>query len=945
MEIINLFVYDRPLDSIRDRSVSIIREAEINEVILGMRRGDYFALLAPNHTGKTTFIYQLIERIKQVLPHYRSIYINFEGLEHYDLEVFFQHLAQYIILRFRKEEWTGISGGAHIKNAGLFKHFLETIVSKIDFNLIFLLDGIEVLSKEIARELLLILRAIYNESSTNPNFRKFNILISGTVDLLELTMEEDAKTSPFNIAKPIILRDFREDEVKVFIQQLKTFGIEINSVCINKLYEFTRGHPYMVQKICYMLVEIAQRKMKDKNKEIILKEFEECIEKLSAEGDEIFAYLTLKLERDLKSDLELLNILENLLYGEKDTYIVGEWDTSFKKLELAGLIVKEGNKVRIRTPIYKKVLKRHFTKAYFARIHFAREEYGKASTDFISYYDDIKQDELKTVARISQMQVDLITKATISMLSKLSFEEILNKILEAIVQCFGYERSYLYLIDRKGGKLECYQVVDSKSQISKDKLLHIYLKGDIRPLLRWVILEQEEYSTPDIETQAKTDPYLKQHFGDKGSVLAIPLISEYKSLGILAVYNISHPIEEKDRNLIFFFAGQISLIIKNDTICKRLHILNKISEMIASEEEFSTILNKVITKILDGIDVSEIAFFELQDGVLKIKADMNWSQKKEYKLGEGFIGVVGKIGKPNKILETNEEKLAVPLKLEDKVIGVLVVRSVIPNSFDTDDMEFLSTCGEQIVMAIDKVKHFEEIERRFNKMYEEEIKREMEQLKHTRLAAIGELADRAAHEINNPLSSIRGLTDLLLKKDVDNEDLRRINLATQQAQAVIDGLREAKILSPNLRPINVNAVLNDALGQLKQELYQNGITPSINLAQNLPHIKADTLQLGQVFTNIIKNAMQAMSKGGRLEVKTYSLDDGFVRVEISDTGVGISNEDINKVFDPFFTRGGHKGKGLGLWICRGIIKEHGGKIEVKSKEGEGTTFTIILPVK
>ncbi len=715
LETINPFVYARPLDPIKDKNISIIRKAKTNEVILGLEKGDYFALLAPNHTGKTTFIYQVMEKIKQALSgKYRCLYINFKGIEHYSLEIFFQHLAQYIILRIQKEGWGGISGGTHIKNAGHFGHFLEIIASKVDFNLIFFLDEVEILPKELVRELLFVLRTRYIESTINQKFRKTTVLVSGTVDLLELTTGEDTKTAPFNIAKQITLSDFQEEEVLIFIQKLEQLGIVINTNCINKLYEATKGQPYLVQKICYLVVELAKEKLKKEKKEITLEEFNKCIEQISEEENESFAYLTLKLEQELENDLELLNILENLLYSTEDTYIIGKWDTSFKKLELAGVIVREGNKIRIKNPIYEKILKRHFTKAYFARIYFAKEKWGKATQDFKEHLDKISHEELKTSAEISQMQVGLITRTNTLLLKKLPLDKILDMILESIVQCFGFERSYLYLIDRKEEKLICNKIVDSKNQIStqvlnlKDSLYHIYLKGDTTSHLTTVILEQEEYLNPEISAEAKTDPYLKQHFGEKGSVLAIPLMNEDKSIGILGVYN-KKPIKEEERNLISSLTNQIALVIKNDTLCKRLHLLNEIAGIIASNAEISTILNSIIKKILEGIDSSEIGLFEIKDKVLKLKENIDWGQKNEYKVGKGIIGLVAKSGKPNKVSLPNEEVLAVPLKFETQVIGVLGVRSILPNSFNTDDIEFLSTCAEQIVMAINKDKYFEKI--------------------------------------------------------------------------------------------------------------------------------------------------------------------------------------------------------------------------------------------
>ncbi|MEW6619448.1 MAG: ATP-binding protein [bacterium] len=948
MEKINPFVYDRALDQEKDKAVSIIRKAEIDDVIIGLKRGNYFSLLAPNHTGKTTFIYQLMGEInKDNHLHYYSIYINFEKIKDYNLETFYQHLAQYIIFHVRKKGLGGMTGGTIIRNASLFRYFLENIASKIDSKILFLLDGIEILPKEIARELLLVLRTIYNESTINPSYSKINILISGTVDLFELTIGQDDKTSPFNIAKPIILRDFRKEEVLVFIQQLEIFGIKITPDCVNRLYEITKGHPYLVQKICYILFDTAQRKLKQGIEHITMEEFKESVEQIGMDEDETFTFLTLKIERDLEKDLELLKILETLLYDKEDIYIVGQWDASFRKLELSGIIIRDGNKIKIRTPLYKDILKRHFTKEYFARIYIRKKEYGKASIDFKDYYDNMKQDELKNVARISQMQVGLITNVTISMLNKLPLDTILKNILEAIVKYFNFERSYLYLIDRKEGKLKCDQIVDSENQISKDKFwIDLTQKIERKPHLVEVILEGQDYFNPDIEEDAKTDSFLKLQFGEKGSVLAIPLVNENKSLGILAVYNSNSPISETDRNFISFLTEQITLMIKHKTICEQLHILNEISKIISSDKEFSTILSQIVKKVFEGINVAECAFFELKDGRLKIKSDINWSQASEYKLGDGVIGIVGRERKSHKIskINGNGEELAVPSEFEGNTVGVLAVQSVIPNSFDNDDMEFLSIVGEQIGMVVNEEEMVEKVNQKYNKIYEERLKREMERLESERLISIGELADRAAHEISNPLSTIKGLSGLLLKKEPQNEDLRRIQLATDQAQMVIDGLQEAKISAPHLRPIDINTIINDALGQLKQELHQYSITPSIVLAPDLPPVNADQLQLGQVFINIIKNAIQSMSKGGSLEVKTFPPTDDFVKVEISDTGGGIPEKDINQIFNPFFTRGSHKGKGLGLWICRGIIKEHKGNIKVDSKEGEGTTFTIKLPV-
>ncbi len=145
-------------------------------------------------------------------------------------------------------------------------------------------------------------------------------------------------------------------------------------------------------------------------------------------------------------------------------------------------------------------------------------------------------------------------------------------------------------------------------------------------------------------------------------------------------------------------------------------------------------------------------------------------------------------------------------------------------------------------------------------------------------------------------------------------------------------------------PVEINSVLDEILLLHEKQLKENDINIVQSFAEGLGLVNASKNQLRQVFLNMVSNARDAMPSGGTFSVTTRG-DEDHIKVEIADTGMGIRKENIDKIFDSFFTTKGEvKGVGLGLSVCYGFIKDHGGDIEVKSQEGVGTTFTITLPV-
>jgi len=234
-----------------------------------------------------------------------------------------------------------------------------------------------------------------------------------------------------------------------------------------------------------------------------------------------------------------------------------------------------------------------------------------------------------------------------------------------------------------------------------------------------------------------------------------------------------------------------------------------------------------------------------------------------------------------------------------------------------------------------------------------ELKESQEQLIQTeKLTSLGQLAASVAHEVNNPIAGVLVYTQLLTKKLTDNtltketalDYLSRMESELTRSGRIIRNLLDfARQTGPSLRLVNLNDVVEKAFSLVAHAAEMQQVEVIQDLSCSLPEVMADPDQIQQVCTNLMLNAIQAMPEGGALTLRTLADNEGQVRVEVKDTGIGISQENMKKLFTPFFsTKKEIKGVGLGLAVSNGIIQRHQGRIEVDSEEGEGSTFTIYL---
>jgi two-component system, NtrC family, sensor kinase len=267
---------------------------------------------------------------------------------------------------------------------------------------------------------------------------------------------------------------------------------------------------------------------------------------------------------------------------------------------------------------------------------------------------------------------------------------------------------------------------------------------------------------------------------------------------------------------------------------------------------------------------------------------------------------------------------------------------------------FYAFVGSVILICIVVVKVTGVLVRRIE---ESDQKRELayHEMEYTnKLASIGRLAAGVAHEINNPLAVINekaGLMKDLMSMDGAVFDMKRFQGLTDGVLSCVERCRAithrllgfARRMDVTIEVINLNEVLREVLSFLEREALNRNLVLTVELAEDLPNILSDRGQLQQVFLNILNNAFDAVEEGGQVVVKSLERDQDYVEITISDNGVGMSDETLKHIFEPFFSTKKGYGTGLGLSITYGIVKKLGGEIKVESQLGKGTVFQVVLP--
>ena len=310
--------------------------------------------------------------------------------------------------------------------------------------------------------------------------------------------------------------------------------------------------------------------------------------------------------------------------------------------------------------------------------------------------------------------------------------------------------------------------------------------------------------------------------------------------------------------------------------------------------------------------------------------------------GEKIIEGVPQPDKPDSV----SSRLLVPMMFNGEVHGVMQVQSFKSDAYTQDDIDILSSLANVAALILQNAFYQNNLEMLVEERTKE-LQNTQEQLVCSeKLAVLGRLSGAVGHELRNPLGAIKNVSYFLnmVLEDSDpdvKESLEILEKEVNRSEKIITNIlgfaRPKPLVSRNT---NLNDVIKEALTNI---ILPENIKLMSKLEESLPIIRADPDLLAQVFRNVILNAIQAMHEGGKLTIETNSAEQDWVSIFITDTGSGIPDDVLEKIFEPLFTTKA-KGIGLGLSITKDIVEKHGGSVEIHSKVGKGTTFIIKLPV-
>jgi two-component system sensor histidine kinase HydH len=466
------------------------------------------------------------------------------------------------------------------------------------------------------------------------------------------------------------------------------------------------------------------------------------------------------------------------------------------------------------------------------------------------------------------------------------------------------------------------------------------------------------------------------------SQVAVPLSVEGHAIGVLELWRTEGPdfstVNENLLEMLSNFATAMlcgtALYADLETHNRQLEMLHEVQFLITAHRDLQEVLDTIARTTRESFDARECTIRLLEEGEagqknLRVAAWVGrpiWATR-VWPLVEGTVDgevMAGRVVAIEDLIADRRTRdsatirqhgfvslLAAPLRLGDQIIGGIRVYTGELHIFTDEEKTLLESLAGQAAVAIENARLYHELAQaheRLQKSYEDLRAAQAELVKRERLAVLGELSALVAHEIRNPLTAIRGFVQRTQRKVADQPALVQasqivLDEVDRLDKVVADVLDFTRRLEPQLGEHSINLLVQSVLQLEGPTLNERGVQVVTNCMPSLPPVVMDPAQMRQVLLNLIANARHAMHGGGTLTFTTRA-ESGGVALDVTDTGPGIPPEVQAKLFTPFFTTKTH-GTGLGLTVARRILEDHGGRLTYETTLGQGTTFTIHLPVK
>ncbi len=562
--------------------------------------------------------------------------------------------------------------------------------------------------------------------------------------------------------------------------------------------------------------------------------------------------------------------------------------------------------------------------------------------------------------------------------STLDLPAVLHLIMDTAVELLQAEAGSLILVDEETGEL----VFEVTAGPGSADLVGMRLPPGTG-IMGTVVQDMEPVIIKDAQSDQRWGGDLDDMFVTH-SILAVPMISRGRPIGVIELLNRRDgvPFDEDDAGLLTAFATNAAVSIENARLftqtdqalaarVEELSMMQRIDRDLNATLDYNRVMGLTLDWALrmTGADVGLLAVVaEMDDGVrgLRFLANQGYPQDliaayedTLWPLDRGIIGRVVQTGMPElaESVESDSDyegtvagmvaQLTVPIRREDKIIGVIALESSQPAFLDQEALDLVTRLANHAAIAIENARLFDQV-RRANE-------------------AKTEFVSFVSHELKQPMTSMRGYTDLLASgaagelSETQHSFLETIRSNVNRMNSLVSGLLDISRIESgririNLSDVSVEQMIEEALRTIRQQIEEKEQQLAVEVAPDLPLVRGDRERLVQILTNLVSNAYKYTPSGGRITVQAQPTGaagdgtrNGFVMCSVTDTGVGMSPQDQERLFTKYFRSEdpavrSESGTGLGLVITKSLVELQGGEIWVESEQGQGSTFAFTIPV-
>lgn len=580
-----------------------------------------------------------------------------------------------------------------------------------------------------------------------------------------------------------------------------------------------------------------------------------------------------------------------------------------------------------------------------------------------------KQEEIASERQLERLRALYGIEQAI--LSSMDLNRILTLLVREVVNQLHVDAVSVLMVNPQSGRLEFAAREGFRTEALRYTHLEIGqgLAGLAAQELKMVHIANLETVENPVLLQSITGEGFLTYYG-------VPLVAKEQLYGVMELFHRSPLAPDPEwLTTLETLAAQAAISIHNASLLeatqqslKETNALYRISQRLAGSLDPDQLMKDVVDILHRDFGFYHAQIFQLDPASDHLvlshgSGEIGGKLREEgfrLRLGLGIVGHVAETGKPfttndveqvvffvrNPYLPDVQSEMAVPIKIEGQVLGVLDIQQTAPSQLTDRQMKLMEAVAEQLAVALQKATLYTKLENALNQ--EKAMRRQL--IQSERLALVGRLLASVSHELNNPIQAIQNALFLIKEEEALSEqgrqDLEIVLAETGRMAALLDRLRATYRPTPtdDFQEIQLNDLIRSVQTLTATQMRHNNIQFEFQADPALPPVFGVPEQLRQVVLNLIMNAIEAMHTGGRLTVRSERLPrKKKVLLTISDTGGGIEPHILPRIFEPFITSK-EKGTGLGLTITYDIIQQHRGEIQAENNPQGGATFRVWLPI-